>query len=66
MYAGVLFGMMGERGRVEERCEKGNPAARRVSAKPRASGGELSLVIEAAGLPNSGGVFSEPLLVDRR
>ena len=63
--AGVLFGMMEQRGRIEERCEKGNPAARRVSAKPRASSNDLSL-LEAAGLPNSGGAFLEPFLGDKR
>ena len=61
----MLFAMMEERGRVEERCEKGNLAVRRVSAKPRASSNDLSL-LEAARLPNSGGAFSEPLPGDRR
>jgi hypothetical protein len=65
LYAGVFFGMMEERGRIEERCEKGNPAVRRVSAKPRASSNDSSL-LEAAGLPNSGGAFLEPLLRDKR
>ena len=65
LYAGVLIGMMEERGRIEERCEKGNPAVRRVSAKPRASSNDL-LLLEAAGLPNSGGAFLEPFLGDKR
>jgi hypothetical protein len=65
LYADVLFGMMEERGRVEERCEKGNLAVRRVSAKPRVSSNDRSL-LEAAGLPNSGGAFLEPFLGDKR
>ena len=60
VYAGVHFKMVEERRRIEERREKGNLAVRRVSAKLRASRRRSIVVVEAAGLPNSGGAFSEP------
>jgi hypothetical protein len=49
LYASVPFGMIIRRGRMEERCEKGNPAVRRVSAKPRASGNNVSLLLRQPG-----------------
>lgn len=59
--AKVLYGMIQSRGRISwGRCEKGNPVVRWVCAKPRAS------FREVAGLPNSGGAFSEALSLQRR
>jgi hypothetical protein len=47
--ASLRYGIMGRHGRIQERCEKGNPAVRQVSAKPRASTNNRSLLVRQPG-----------------